>query len=308
MQGTNASNEQVRLLTLAELDKCLKEALYTDSVGCSDTILYEISQATFHESFQPRIFKAAWRCLRSRAFRWRRIQKALALLEYMAINGSDVVIREILDHLDWITTLQNSSMLSGYPTAAHLISEKAIQLVSLVCDIDELGRRRKLAVTMRDRFVSVGHVNGKVEQCILHKPVYAISNPNTVGTAIGKSFATLSSPISKLFTPKAPQKQVGPIRGFFQRRRASTNVQDPFPLSKNYVMGSSPRIITPDEPTRRLESDSFSSCSSSSQASSDSIDSYDKRGKNVISPARIQQKGRDLSHHVAMSKRSGPLK
>lgn len=174
LEASNADNQHVRLMNVSELEKCLKEALYTDTVGCPESILYDISQATYHPGFLDRILKAIWKCIHSRASKVRRIQKGLSLLHYLVINGSERCISDILLHMDDINSLHKLKFSQANREIGALIKEKAVKLTSLICDTEALHAKRKYTASIRDRFVSVGSNNGKVETDVLHKPVYVV--------------------------------------------------------------------------------------------------------------------------------------
>ncbi|AFZ80803.1 ENTH domain-containing protein [Theileria equi strain WA] len=174
LEASNAENQHVRLMNVSELEKCLKEALYTDTVGCPESILYDISQATYHPGFLDRILKAIWKCINSRASKVRRIQKGLSLLQYLVINGSERCISDILVHMDDINALHKLKFSPANREIGALIKEKAVKLTSLICDTEALHAKRKYTASIRDRFVSVGSNNGKMETDVLHKPVYVV--------------------------------------------------------------------------------------------------------------------------------------
>ncbi|BAM39054.1 uncharacterized protein TOT_010000517 [Theileria orientalis strain Shintoku] len=180
LEAFGSSNQHVRLMTSNELDKCLREALYSESVGCSDSILFDISQATYHDAFFDRIMKAAWSCVGSRASKIRRIQKGLNLLNYLAINGSERCISDIIGHIDVLHSLPKLKFGKNNTELSMLVIEKASQLSALVLDSKTLQDKRKYAASIRDRFVSVGSTNGFVETDVLHKPVFVLDKTKNI--------------------------------------------------------------------------------------------------------------------------------
>ncbi|UKK00410.2 hypothetical protein MACK_000482 [Theileria orientalis] len=180
LEAFGSSNQHVRLMTSNELDKCLREALYSETVGCSDSILFDISQATYHDSFFDRIMKAAWNCVGSRASKIRRIQKGLNLLNYLAINGSERCISDIIGHIDVLHSLPKLKFGKNNTELSMLVIEKASQLSALVLDSKTLQDKRKYAASIRDRFVSVGSTNGFVETDVLHKPVFVLDKTKNI--------------------------------------------------------------------------------------------------------------------------------
>lgn len=200
MEGVNANNQQVLLLTIGEVDKRIKEALYSTHVGCPETVLYELSQASYHGVFMQHISKAVWSCLESGVSRWLRIQKALSLLTYLALNGSDTCLHEILNNLEAITSIHSLHFPSNQRDIGYLIRDKAASLVTLVCDTQELKRRRKEASELRSRIVSVCSNNGQMATQVLHKPIYALE------TKPGFAKSTLNG---KILKPRFMAKLMG---------------------------------------------------------------------------------------------------
>ncbi|KAK1442927.1 hypothetical protein BgAZ_304450 [Babesia gibsoni] len=174
MEGINYEKEQVVLIGPRELTKLLNEALYTKDVGCSETVLCELAQASYHHEFMKRIVKAAWGCLTARIMRWGRIQKALHLLTYLAINGSVSCLNDILNNLDIIISIQEIKLRRENRDIGYIIKNKAVYLVDLVCNVNVLKKRRREAATLRSRIVSVSSNNGIISTNVTYKPVYAV--------------------------------------------------------------------------------------------------------------------------------------
>ncbi|GBE61406.1 ENTH domain-containing protein, putative [Babesia ovata] len=212
MEGVNAANQQILLLTVAEVDKRIKEALYSNEVGCPETVLYELSQATYHAAFKERISKATWSCLKSSTPRARRIQKALTLLTYLALNGAQACTNDIITRLDDITALHDRKFPPHMRDLEIIIKDKAINLVSLVCDKQLLEKKRKEAVAIRSRFVGVASHKGHVETQMMYKPVYAV---DAKAGLIGRAATEASKKWNEVFHSNREKGKSGRIREMF---------------------------------------------------------------------------------------------
>ncbi|EDO05369.1 ENTH (epsin) domain family protein [Babesia bovis T2Bo] len=178
MEGVNAKHQQVLLLTMGEINQRIRQALYTSDVGCPETVYYELSQATHDPIYRERILKAAWRCLNSHVSRYKRIKKALCLLTYLALNGHEACITEIINHIDDITALHDLEYPAHGMETASIIKDKAIDLINLVCNPPILERRRREVASLRSRFIGVTAHNGRVETQAIHKPIYTVDPKN----------------------------------------------------------------------------------------------------------------------------------
>ncbi|GFE55722.1 ENTH domain-containing, putative [Babesia ovis] len=198
MEGTNASKQQVLLLTISEINKRLKQALYSSDAGCPETVFYELSQATHDVIFRERIFKATWRCLNSSVSRCRRIQKALTLLMYLVLNGHEACISEIFNHIDEITALHNLVFPVNSRDIECIIKEKAVNLVNLVCDPKLVAKKRREVEELRSRFVGVTSNKGRVETQVLHKPIYTVDPKNTISWSLPQAATQKWNALSQL--------------------------------------------------------------------------------------------------------------
>ncbi|ORM40348.1 Clathrin interactor EPSIN 1 [Babesia sp. Xinjiang] len=223
MEGVNADNHQVLFLTAGEVDKRIKEALYSNDVGCPETVLYELSQATYHDIFMKRISKAVWRCLNSSATRCRRIQKALTLLTYLVINGADACTIDVINHLDDITTLHNLVLPAPNGELEYIIKEKAINLVNLVCDPELLAKKRREFAALRSRFVAVSSNNGHVETQVLHKPIYAVETRPGIPFSIAASGSKMWNFLTKRGDDKGKPPKKFSIFNLLKKDPESTN-------------------------------------------------------------------------------------
>ncbi|GIX64210.1 ENTH domain-containing protein [Babesia caballi] len=267
MKAVNASNEQVLLLTVSDVDRRLKEALYTNDVGCPETVLYELSQATYHATFMERISRAVWRCLKSNTAHSRRIQKALTLLTYLALNGAEACLDDIINHIDDVTDLHNKVFPTNVRELEYIIKDKAINLVNLVCDREMLERKRKETAALRSRFVGVSSNNGKVATQELYKPIYAVdAKPGLMGVApiaASKVWNFLSKPASER---GKPNKVLQMFKMMGKDRRTNGDQVKPFPMLRTKGTGTTVqhhrhpagRLHWPTEENKpRLEFDSF---------------------------------------------------
>ena len=89
--------------------------------------------------------KHLWEKLTLKSKEWRRIAKALHVMDYLAKNGSPRVIQDLKDDLYKIRNFQDFSFKEGTVTQGTELREKAKGLVDLLNDPNKLQYEREFA-------------------------------------------------------------------------------------------------------------------------------------------------------------------
>jgi len=152
-----AKNLSKSLQQKTPLEKNLKEATSNDNWGVSNTILHDICKATHDFSDYYIIMQTVWGALAERGAKWRRVFKALTLVEFMIKNGSDRVVDELRDGQFKIRQLQEFHHTEDGKDWGSGIKEKAVAVLALINDPDALRAERENARKNRDKFMGIGN-------------------------------------------------------------------------------------------------------------------------------------------------------
>ncbi|CCF72649.1 clathrin coat assembly protein AP180, putative [Babesia microti strain RI] len=277
-----SNSQSVTLINRNQLDKLLKEALYDKSVGCIDSILNGIAQASHHMPFYEIISKRTWSAINSKPSKWLYIQKGLTLLEYLVLNGAEWCISDVLQHLEDINKVvklnreysAKTSFLTGKPLApphtAFVITEKCKNLINLVRMGDDLAKKREQVAKNKDRYIGVGQKNGILEISTLHKPIIAVDysksffsrQKNSINLGMSDYEHAIASQPQFTLPYSTTQNNVA-TQPTIHAKEESPSVSNASDLSESYDSDDS-------------SSSSLSSSSSSSLSSSSSSSSSDK--------------------------------
>ncbi|KFG44404.1 ENTH domain-containing protein, partial [Toxoplasma gondii FOU] len=138
------------------LEKNLKEATSDKNWGCPTTILSEIARCSFNCTDYLQIMKFLWTALSEPPKKWRRIYKALTLLEYLLKNGCERVVEETRENQFALRVLQQFSFTEEGRDKGAGIREKAKLVCRLAFDPELLKEERETAQKNRNKFVGIG--------------------------------------------------------------------------------------------------------------------------------------------------------
>merc|ERR1719326_1699027 len=130
----------------SELERKLKEATSNENWGCPNSLLAEIGQATWSPDDYRTVMSCVWSTMGEPPKYWRRILKALNLLEYLLKSGSERCIDEARDNLYKIRSLE------GFH---HEEEGKAKGVAELLNDRSTLREERDKCRQLRDKFVGI---------------------------------------------------------------------------------------------------------------------------------------------------------
>ncbi|CAD7965819.1 unnamed protein product [Amoebophrya sp. A25] len=121
----------------------LKEALSNQNWGCSNSVLYEIAAQSDHQL--PTIMEAITQALSERDRNWRRVFKALNLIEAILKHG-DLHFVEVMRSEQWrVMRYSDWRYQEGGKDVGAGIREKARKVLELVSDQEYLAREREEA-------------------------------------------------------------------------------------------------------------------------------------------------------------------
>merc|ERR1719487_810039 len=137
------------------LEKKLKEACSNENWGCPNSLLAEIGQATWSPDDYRTVMSYVWATMGEPPKYWRRILKALNLLEYLLKSGSEHCIDEARDNLYKIRSLEGFHFEEEGKDKGIGLREKAKVVAELLNDRSTLREERDKCRQLRDKFVGI---------------------------------------------------------------------------------------------------------------------------------------------------------
>merc|ERR1719387_2540920 len=137
------------------LDKKLAEACSNENWGCPNSLLAEIGQATWSPDDYRTVMSYVWATMGEPPKYWRRILKALNLLEYLLKSGSERCIDEARDNLYKIRSLEGFHHEEEGKDKGVGLREKAKIVAELLNDRSSLREEREKCRQLRDKFVGI---------------------------------------------------------------------------------------------------------------------------------------------------------
>merc|ERR1719487_559091 len=137
------------------LDRKLTEACSNENWGCPNSLLAEIGQATWSPDDYRTVMSYVWATMGEAPKYWRRILKALNLLEYLLKSGSERCIDESRDNLYKIRSLEGFHHEEEGKDKGVGVREKAKVVAELLNDRATLREEREKCRQLRDKFVGI---------------------------------------------------------------------------------------------------------------------------------------------------------
>lgn len=138
------------------LEKNLKEACANTNWGASTSLLAEIARDSFDYSCCCVIMKYVWEAIGDKPTKWRRVLKALTLIDYLCKNGTERIVEEVRESVYRIRVLMDFHVTEDGRDRGSGIREKAKWIVELVNDVDLLKEERSKSLANRHKFVGIG--------------------------------------------------------------------------------------------------------------------------------------------------------
>eukprot|EP01084_Bolivina_argentea_P013963 26134_1 len=101
-----------------------------------------------------------WSAFEAPGREWRKVFKALGLLEHLIKHGTELVVEDSRDRIHRIRSLTHFSFFEGSNDKGSGIREKSKQLLDLLRDNDCIREERNKARKLRNKFVGVGGGGG----------------------------------------------------------------------------------------------------------------------------------------------------
>lgn len=140
----------------SELDGQLKEAMSKESWGAPNSLLQDIAIASEDDADRLVILQAVWKTLECKDKEWRRVLKALALIEVILKRGCPRIIEDIKQDQWRIQKWQDTRIMEDGKDVASGIREKCKNIIELLGNPAELNKQRQKNHEMYEKFQGVG--------------------------------------------------------------------------------------------------------------------------------------------------------
>ncbi|KAI3388781.1 hypothetical protein SNEBB_005222 [Seison nebaliae] len=160
------------VMNYTEAECKVREATNDDAWGPHGANLHELAQLTFSYENYNEVMGMLWKRLFHDKKNWRRIYKALMVLEYLVKNGSEKCVTSARQHLYDLRTLNNYTCRdeNGRDQGIN-VRHRVKDLLTLIQDIDRLREERKKAKVTKDKYVGISS-----EQSVHSTPNYYPDN------------------------------------------------------------------------------------------------------------------------------------
>ncbi|PHJ18196.1 enth domain-containing protein, partial [Cystoisospora suis] len=138
------------------LEKNLKEATSDKNWGCPTSILSNIAKASYNSQDYMLVLKFLWTALSEPPKKWRKIFKALTLLEYLLKNGNERIAEDTRESQFVLKSLQQFSFTEEGRDKGAGIREKSKVICRLAFDPELLKEERDKAYQNKHKFVGIG--------------------------------------------------------------------------------------------------------------------------------------------------------
>ncbi|KAG5175034.1 hypothetical protein JKP88DRAFT_259252 [Tribonema minus] len=128
-----------------DTERQVYDVLSNKNWGASSTILNDIARDSYDFDKYGMIMTIVWQSLESPPREWRKVFKALSLLEHLIKNGTERVVEDARDRMHRITTLSQFNYYEGHADKGSGVREKSKQLIELLKSNDTIREERKRA-------------------------------------------------------------------------------------------------------------------------------------------------------------------
>nr|GME15062.1 clathrin interactor EPSIN 2-like [Ipomoea batatas] len=145
-----------KVLKVPSIEQKVLDATSNEPWGPHGSLLAHIAQATRNPNEYQIIMAVLWKRVNDTGKNWRHVYKALTVLEYLVVHGSERIIDEIREHAYQINTLSDFQYVdsSGRDQGSN-VRKKSQCLVVLVNDKERIQEVRQKASTNRDKYRSM---------------------------------------------------------------------------------------------------------------------------------------------------------
>lgn len=139
-------------ITKTPLERQISDICSDENYGTSNTLLHEVAEKTFNPEERTVIMKCTWEFVKSPPKEWRRIYKALNLVEHLLKFGSTSCVNEIRDEAFKIRLLQDFSYRENSEERGTGIRDKCKYISSLLADHRVLEEEKDKAKKLWNKF------------------------------------------------------------------------------------------------------------------------------------------------------------
>nr|XP_043628310.1 clathrin interactor EPSIN 2-like [Erigeron canadensis] len=149
-----------KVLKVPSIEQKILDATNNEPWGPHGTHLADIAEASRNYHDYKMVMSVVWKRINDTGKNWRHVFKALTVLEYLVVNGSERVIDDIRDHAYQISALSSFQYIdsTGRDQGSN-VRKKSQCLVALVNDKEKLQEAREQASVNRakSRHMPGGH-------------------------------------------------------------------------------------------------------------------------------------------------------
>lgn len=145
------------MLNYTEIESKVREATNDEAWGPTGPQLSELAQSTYSYEQFPELMGMLWRRMFSESKNnYRRIYKALIVLNYLLRNGSDRVVNGAREHVYELRTLENFQFVDEMGKDQGInIRHRAKQTIEFIQDDARVREERKKAKKNKDKYIGV---------------------------------------------------------------------------------------------------------------------------------------------------------
>mmetsp|Transcript_2406 Transcript_2406/g.3483 ORF Transcript_2406/g.3483 Transcript_2406/m.3483 type:complete len:631 (-) Transcript_2406:150-2042(-) len=140
-----------------ETERQVYDALSNKNWGASSTILNDIAKETYDFEKYSMIMNITWQSMYSPPREWRKVFKALCLLEHLIKNGAERVVEDARDRMHRIKMLSEFNYFEGHIDKGSGVREKSKQLIELLQSNEYIREEREKARKLRDKYVGISN-------------------------------------------------------------------------------------------------------------------------------------------------------
>merc|ERR1719277_1671294 len=141
------------------LEKNLREATSNENWGCPNSQLHDIARASHNYEDCQTVMTEIWSAIQEKGPKWRRVLKALTLLEFLVKNGSERIIDEIRRDQHKVRATMDFNHSEEGKDRGAAVREKAKSIMELVSDYDMLRSERDKARQHREKMGGMSSVD-----------------------------------------------------------------------------------------------------------------------------------------------------
>ncbi|KAJ8497623.1 hypothetical protein OPV22_008175 [Ensete ventricosum] len=144
-----------KVLKVPSIEQKILDATSNEPWGPHGSLLADIAQATRNYHEYQMIMNVIWKRINDTGKNWRHVYKALTVLEYLVVHGSERVIDDMKEHAYQISTLSDFQYIdSSGRDQGNNVRRKSQSLVVLVNDKERIQEARQKAATNKDKYRS----------------------------------------------------------------------------------------------------------------------------------------------------------